>query len=34
LKAGEKTPPIYVNETDKIAVIGGDADQAYSWIAN
>lgn len=33
LHAGESTPPIYVSNTSKIAVIGGDADQAYSWLA-
>lgn len=34
LNAGEQTPPIYVDETDKVAVYGGAADQAYSWIVN
>lgn len=34
LAAGEQTPPIYVDSTDKIFVIGGAADQDYSWIAN
>ncbi len=34
LNACEQTPPIYVDSTDKIEVIGGDADQVYSWIAN
>lgn len=34
LLEGETTPPIYVNETDKVAVIGGAADQGYSWVAN
>jgi hypothetical protein len=34
LAAGEQTPPMYVTETDKVRVIGGAADQDYSWIAN
>ncbi len=34
LNAGEQTPPIYVDETDKVRVYGGDADQVFSWIAN
>ena len=34
LAAGEQTPPIYVENTDMVAVIGSDAGLAYSWIAN
>lgn len=34
LHAGETSPPIYVDDTSKVAVVGGAADQAYSWIAN
>lgn len=34
LAAGEQTPPIYVDSTDKVAVVGGAANQAYSWLAN
>lgn len=34
LAAGEQTPPIYVENTDLIEVVGSAAAQAYSWIAN
>jgi len=34
LAAGEKTPPIYVDGTDRIWVVGGAAAQAYNWLAN
>lgn len=34
LNAGEQTPPMYVNETDKVRVIGGAAAQVFSWLAN
>lgn len=33
LNAGEQTPPIYVENTDLVAVIGGAASQNFSWIA-
>ena len=34
LAAGEQTPPLYVDETDKVRVIGGAASQNFSWVAN
>jgi hypothetical protein len=34
LAEGEQTPPIYVDDTSKIALIGSDADQDFSWVAN
>ncbi len=34
LAAGEQTPPIFVDETDKVAVIASEADQNYSWVSN
>jgi hypothetical protein len=34
LAAGEQTPPIYVDSTDKVGVVGSAASQAYSWVAN
>ena len=34
LNPGEQTPPIYVDNTDKIGVIGSTTNLAYSWIAN
>jgi len=34
LAAGESTPPIYVDDTSKVWVVGGAADQDYNWIAN
>jgi hypothetical protein len=34
LNAGEQTPPIYVDSTDKVRVIGGAASQSYSWVSN
>lgn len=34
LNAGEQTPPIYVDNTDKVRVIGGAASQVYSWVSN
>lgn len=34
LAAGEQTPPIYVDETDKVRVIGGAAGQDFSYLAN
>jgi hypothetical protein len=32
LAAGEQTPPMYVDDTSRVRVVGGDADQAFSWI--
>ena len=32
LHAGESTPPMYVDNTSKIAIIGGAPAQAYSWL--
>lgn len=34
LAAGEQTPPIYVDETDKVRVVATAAGQDYSWVAN
>lgn len=34
LKAGEQSPPIYVDQTDKIGIIGSAAGQVYSWVVN
>jgi hypothetical protein len=34
LPPGEETPPIYVDQTDKVAVVATAADQNYSWVAN
>lgn len=34
LAAGEQTPPIYVNSTDKVRIIGSAASQGYSWVSN
>jgi hypothetical protein len=33
LGPGEQTPPIYVDHTDKVAIIGSNAALAFSWIA-
>ncbi|MEX0677106.1 MAG: hypothetical protein WD063_08530 [Pirellulales bacterium] len=33
LLAGEQSPPIYVETTDAIGVVGLGADQAFSWVA-
>ncbi len=33
LLAGERTPPIYVDETNKVGVIAGGSNQNYSWVA-
>lgn len=33
LSAGEKSPPIYVDDLAKVFVVGGAAGQNYSWIA-
>ena len=32
LLAGEETPPIYVDSTQKVGVIAGGANQSYSYI--
>jgi hypothetical protein len=32
--AGGQEVKVYVDETDKVAVQGGAADQAYSWMVN
>lgn len=34
LNAGEQTPPVYVDDVEKIWLIGSDADQNYSWLAS
>jgi hypothetical protein len=34
LKAGETSPPIYVDNTDKVRVVADGADQVFSWISN
>lgn len=34
LAAGEQTPPIYVNDVNKVFVVGGASGQDYSWISN
>lgn len=34
LAAGEQTPPLFVDETDKVAIVGGAASQNYSWVLN
>lgn len=33
LGKGEKTPPIYVDETHKVYVVGSVKGQGFSWIA-
>ena len=33
LSAGQQSPPIYVNDLNKVYIVGGAADQGYSWIA-
>ncbi len=33
LAKGEQTPPIYVDDTSKVWLVGGAAGQAYNWIA-
>lgn len=32
LAAGEQTPPIFVNETDKVRVVATADNQDYSWV--
>lgn len=34
LAAGETSPPIYVDDVNKVWLVGGAASQGYSWIAN
>lgn len=34
LAEGEQTPPIYIDDANKVWVVGSDADQDFSWIAN
>lgn len=34
LAAGEQTPNLYVDSTDKIGIVGGAAGQNFSWVAN
>lgn len=34
LAAGEQTPPIYVDDVNKVFVVGGASGQKYSWISN
>jgi len=33
LGAGDETPPIYVDSTDKVAIVGGAAGQNFSWLS-
>jgi hypothetical protein len=33
LSAGQQSPPIYVNDVNRIYIVGGAVDQGYSWIA-
>lgn len=33
LSAGQQSPPIYVQDLNKVYIVGGAADQSYSWIA-
>ncbi|MCL4195412.1 MAG: hypothetical protein KJZ87_26980 [Thermoguttaceae bacterium] len=33
LSAGQQSPPIYVDNLNKVYIVGGAADQGYSWIA-
>jgi len=33
LSAGQQSPPIYVDDLAKVYIVGGAADQGYSWIA-
>lgn len=34
LKAGDTSPPIYVDDVSKVFVTGASSDPAYSWISN
>lgn len=33
LSAGQQSPPIYVDNLNKLYLVGGAADQGYSWVA-
>jgi hypothetical protein len=33
LSAGQQSPPIYVDDLNKLYIVGGAADQGYSWVA-
>ena len=33
LSAGQQSPAIFVNDLNKVYIVGGAADQGYSWIA-
>ena len=33
LSAGQQSPAIYVDDLNKVYIVGGAADQGYSWIA-
>jgi len=33
LSASQQSPPLYVNDLSKVFIVGGAADQGYSWIA-
>lgn len=33
LGAGDETPPLYVDSTDKLAIVGMAAGQNFSWLA-
>jgi hypothetical protein len=33
LAAGQVSPPIYVDQLNKVYIVGGAANQNYSWIA-
>jgi len=33
LSAGQQSPPIYVDNLNKLYIVGGAADQGYSWVA-
>jgi len=34
LAAGQQSPPIYIDDTSKIWVLGGAAAQGFSWVAS
>jgi len=33
LSAGQQSPPLYVDDLNKVHIVGGAADQGYSWVA-
>jgi len=33
LSAGQQSPPLYLDDLNKVYIVGGAADQGYSWIA-